>query len=604
MKYLKVQICNTLWQFAIVTLMVTGPFLVGQGLPTETSVLFAGSGVCASCHEPGGPNPGALLGPDGEDVSPTTQWRSTMMANAARDPLWRAKVSAEISGFPALQQIIEDKCTTCHTPMPRTEAHYLGNEYYSIDGIEEDPLAMDGVSCTLCHQIMADNMGLDESFSGHYQINEDHIIYGPYTNPVANPMINQSGYTPVYSEHIESSELCATCHTLFTPYVDSSGTILGEAPEQTPYLEWLNSSFPADGVGCQTCHMPYLFDPIVISNRPNSLGSRTPYAQHYFVGGNIFMLKLLKQFGGELGVTASEANFDSTIALTYRLLQNETAEITLDPSWYSSQTLQVGVRVQNNTGHKFPTAYPSRRAWIKLMVTTDTDTVFTSGDWDPQTGQINGLDTPYEPHHNIIDSPDQVQIYQPIPQNVYGDPTFTLLMISGYAKDNRIPPIGFTTDGPHYDSTAVAGNALSDPDFNRDESGAEGSGSDIITYRIGSLDPLQQYYITAELLYQSVSPEYLADLEQYDTPEVNAFFGYYNQVTNAPVVIDETSSLAPMGDVCLPGDLNDDNLLDVLDIVLLVNCILEGESCSCGDLNEDGVNDVLDVVGLVGLIIG
>ncbi|MEZ4765321.1 MAG: hypothetical protein R3C26_19700 [Calditrichia bacterium] len=40
-----------------------------------------------------------------------------MMANA-KDPLFRAKVSAEVAENPALQAVIEDKCTTCHAPIP------------------------------------------------------------------------------------------------------------------------------------------------------------------------------------------------------------------------------------------------------------------------------------------------------------------------------------------------------------------------------------------------------------------------------------------------------------------------------------------------------
>jgi len=85
-----------------------------QSLPTETSILFSGAGNCSLCHIAGG---GAFTTQAGTDISPTTLWRSTMMANAARDPLWQAKVTAEVAEHPALQTVIEDKCTTCHRPM-------------------------------------------------------------------------------------------------------------------------------------------------------------------------------------------------------------------------------------------------------------------------------------------------------------------------------------------------------------------------------------------------------------------------------------------------------------------------------------------------------
>ncbi len=128
-------------------------FLYAQNLPTETSTLFSGSGNCASCHAPGAPNTSALLDSRGRDVSPVTLWRSTMMANSARDPLWRAKVSVETLLTPSLKAYIKDKCTTCHAPMGRTESIANGAAFYSIAEMESDPLAMDGVSCTVCHQI-------------------------------------------------------------------------------------------------------------------------------------------------------------------------------------------------------------------------------------------------------------------------------------------------------------------------------------------------------------------------------------------------------------------------------------------------------------------
>ena len=55
----------------------------------------------------------------------------------------------------------------------------------------------------------------------------------------------------------------------------------------------------------------------------------------------------------------------------------------------------------------------------------------------------------------------------------------------------------------------------------------------------------------------------------------------------------------------LPGDLNDDGLVNVLDVVILVNIILGlGEQNPAGDLNDDGLINVLDVVILVNMILG
>ena len=72
------------------------------------------------------------------------------------------------------------------------------------------------------------------------------------------------GYTPTYSPHTDQSAMCASCHTLITQTVDLSGNFTGgEFVEQATYHEYLNSSFPAANIKCQTCHMPQLGDPIV-----------------------------------------------------------------------------------------------------------------------------------------------------------------------------------------------------------------------------------------------------------------------------------------------------------------------------------------------------
>jgi len=55
------------------------------------------------------------------------------------------------------------------------------------------------------------------------------------------------------------------------------------------------------------------------------------------------------------------------------------------------------------------------------------------------------------------------------------------------------------------------------------------------------------------------------------------------------------------------GDLNQDGLINVQDIILTINIIVgtppsDYELCS-GDINEDGVIDILDVVLLINLIL-
>ena len=54
---------------------------------------FSGSGNCGLCHN-------GLFDAERNDVSIETEWSATMMANAARDPLWRAKFASEMRRNP------------------------------------------------------------------------------------------------------------------------------------------------------------------------------------------------------------------------------------------------------------------------------------------------------------------------------------------------------------------------------------------------------------------------------------------------------------------------------------------------------------------------
>jgi hypothetical protein len=53
----------------------------------------------------------------------------------------------------------------------------------------------------------------------------------------------------------------------------------------------------------------------------------------------------------------------------------------------------------------------------------------------------------------------------------------------------------------------------------------------------------------------------------------------------------------------VPGDVNQDTLINVQDIILIVNMILNSNSDSSGDVNQDGVINILDVVQVVNIIL-
>jgi len=498
-------------------------------LPTGTSTLFSGSGNCILCHN----SNGDAMTWNGVDVSPITYWRSTMMGNASKDPLWRAMVAEEVNNFPQHQELIESTCLKCHSPMGYTQAIYNGQSGYSMDELKQDPLANDGVSCTVCHQVKPDNFGTQESYSGNYNIQADSILYGPYENSDTTLMWAVIGYKSQYSPHLNQSELCATCHTLFTPTMDAQGNVVGEFPEQTPYLEWKNSVYPSQNIQCQDCHMPIIYDPIKISGMGN-FPPRTPFWRHTFVGGNFYMQNLLKNNIDSLGLTADSEQFDSTIARTAYSLAEQSVELTTSAKYKDGQ-LQVDVYVKNLTGHKIPTGIPFRRMWVHLVVEQGAgNVIFESGEWD-NTGKIINYNSDYEPHYNLINSDDEVQVYEGVFVNTDQEVTYTLLRASEYVKDNRIPPKGFTTTHPSYDSIKISGNAHSDSNFNFTGT-TEGSGGDSVRYVIPNVQNTD-YTVTVEICYQTVKPELVDYIRNINNGDINSFVGMYDALPNIPFIM-------------------------------------------------------------------
>jgi hypothetical protein len=523
-------------------------YRAGLGLASGANNYFMGSGNCNGCHGHD-PNGFAMITGEGVDVNVVDDWRSSMMANSARDPFWRAKVSHEVQVNPANQAALEDKCTSCHAPMGRHDKHLMGQGPYSIAELEQDVLAQDGVSCVPCHIQSADSIGLFNS--GNLKFDTlGNPLYGPYGGPddpialFGAPMTAFVGYQPLYGEHINDGGLCASCHTLVTETADLSGNLTGGTfVEQATYHEWLNSFFNnkehVNGITCQGCHVPRINDGVVISANYLFLQPRTPFGLHYFAGANVFMLNMLKQHIGDLGLTANAAQFDSTILRTTQLLQENS--LLLEPAMAARtvDTAFIDVKLTNLAGHKFPSGYPARRAWVELVVTNAAgDTLFRSGGWD-STYDVIGHDASWEPHYDVITAPDQAQIYELVMADVNGDRTTTLERAASKLKDNRLTPSGFTTTHYAYDTTTVAGVSASDIDFNKDDLGVEGSGTDIVHYHVPVGGYTGVLNVRTRFWYQSAPPRYMTEMFAYSGAAIDTFKTYFLDADNSPVLVKE-----------------------------------------------------------------
>lgn len=554
-----------------------------QSLPpvTEDRVVakahreMVSSDQCMSCHSgdtsPFGPN----MLKDGVDISPWGEWRWSMMGLAGRDPIFFAQLETEVavhSGKDFSSETIQNTCLVCHGVMGQREynrAH--SGESFTIDRVlqnnEDDPenfmggLARDGVSCAVCHQIG------DQSEFPIFQIDtgkfflEDPVdgvlqMYGQYTEPTAQPMLESLGTQPRYGAHVKDSLLCASCHLVKLPVLDTAGEVMDHKYEQATFFEWQNSQFAAKGgtfKSCQDCHMPQTFhgtDPLKFKianiqdqDFPETEGSaahknievlpRGDFSRHELSGINVFGLEFFRQYPQILGVrtksfmTGLENGLDNSVANS---LETAARSATLEilSSNLNAGVVETKVKVTNLAGHRFPSGVGFRRLFVEFVVKDGSGLVIWGSGRSNDLGLITdasgkplasethetlpGGGQAYEPHHQVVDSEDQAQVYGELIRGSDGTFNTTFLGRAEEVKDNRLLPKGWTAAGPaemdpdFVETTEPVGEAANDPDF------TDGTGSDTVTYRAGlPSGATGPFTVEARLYYQAIPPGYLKD---------------------------------------------------------------------------------------------
>jgi len=490
-------------------------------LPASASAgdLFLTSDNCMACHN-------GMISPQGQDLSIGIDWRSTMMANASRDPYWQAGVRRETLDHPKASSAIEHECSLCHMPMAHVQAKALGQDesvFVNLGRAATGPrtlLAQDGVSCTVCHQIRPDNFGKPESFVGGFSIDTDSShprkAMGPFDvkGPVARVMASATLFTPEKASHLRASELCATCHTLITQALDGDGKPVGRLPEQVPYQEWLESSF-RPSTTCADCHLPKVAGETPVANLLAE--PRSGVGRHEFLGGNFMVPGILKALRAPMPALGQDLERDMEKTRTF--LSEKAATLAIvDPAVVEGK-LTATLVVENLAGHKLPTAYPSRRAWLHVVVKDQAGaTLFESGALD-SAGRIVGNDndtdaTRFEPHHAVIASSEEVQIYEAILGDLQGRVTTGLLQATSYLKDNRVLPRGFDKTKAAAD-VAVKGGALADGDFS--------GGADRVGLSVALPKDAIPATLQAELLYTPIGYRWAENLRVVDSVESRRF---------------------------------------------------------------------------------
>lgn len=529
---------------------------------------FVTSDQCMSCHFGDRTNFGPNMVVDNEfDVSPYGEWRWTMMGLAGRDPIFYAQLESEVAlhvtpggAFPTPEDL-ENVCLRCHGVMGQRQfTHDNPDELFSVAKAMAHTtyggLARDGISCMACHRIEnTAGIPLQQIQTGNFPVappdaNGNVTLYGPYANPLERPMQEALAVNPVLGEHMKDSRLCASCHTVFLPVLDQGGQVIDQKYEQATYLEWQNSQF-RDGSpnvqSCQDCHMPDTFagQPLTFklasiqdqdfpltaflaSLADITVQPRPGIRRHVFVGANVFGLSFFRQFPDILGVRLNDYmsglsnGLDRSIQKTVEMVQERSGSVQVVSSARAGDQATVRLRVRNLAGHRFPSGVGFRRLFLEVVFLdaqgqvvwgsgrTNSLGVIVGPDGQPLPSEFHeGTPQAFQPHYQVVDAQTKVQIYEELEQDASGRFSTSFLSRVTEVKDNRLLPVGWTTNGPpgfepeFAEATRPVGDAATDPDF------TNGQGEDVLDY-VAALPPgTGPVTVRATLWSQSIPPGYL-----------------------------------------------------------------------------------------------
>ena len=423
---------------------------------------------CSACHS-GGTDQGGLR------HRPWDSWAGTMMANAARDPLYLAALTVAQQDSPGIGTF----CIRCHSP----QAFVRGD---AADGFGNALTADDreGVACEACHRSTASPPG---PYAGNAQLVWDPgaVKHGPYEGA------DSPAHTTLADPFTSSSALCGQCHQLENPLVhrlDAAGTDTGQPfPLDTTYAEWRASSF-ASGAGkkeCIDCHMPRAKGDLTLSTFPTAKTRSNP-RMHGFVGGNAWGISAVQAAEPALA-KARELSFNGMKAAALTMLQSalrvDVEILGAAGAVKPGASFDVRVRVTNLTGHRFPTGYADgRRAFLRVELLDGSNTVRRS---------VEPEDHVYEAVHEARAPGDQ-----------HGQ-EFHIARSNTIVKDSRIPPAGFVP-GPQ---TPIVG-----ADYGDGHGGVRAYDEGTFHFTAPDSAPPGRLRVRATVLYQATVPGMVKEL--------------------------------------------------------------------------------------------
>jgi hypothetical protein len=515
-------------------------------------------GKCDNCH-----------GGYDQSVEPAFNWRGSMMAQAARDPLFYACLAIANQDAPESG----DLCIRCHSP-----DGWLNGRSIPTDGSALNNNDREGVQCDFCHKLVKpsdlgtnpypgdpdytnDTYPQDQSYLAKLGIIPDWSANGMYiaddNNAKRGPFIDAAAkHQMLYSPFHQDANLCGTCHDVSNPVYtrNESGKYVPNAfnepapdfdlrtmfPIERTFSEWQVSDYntpsgvyaPQFGGNkdyvstCQDCHM---HDVTGVGCNKRGAPTRTDLPLHDLTGGNTFIPRLL---GALFPDEIDQATLDAGIQRATRMLESA-ATLSLSVTEQGSDYL-AHVRVTNETGHKLPSGYPEgRRIWLNVKAyDVSANLIYESGAYDFDTAVLTH-DTDikvYEIEPGISNSLAPVV-------NLPAGKSFHFVLNDTIYKDNRIPPRGFTN--------ANFETIQSEP---VDYSYGDGEYWDDTDYLLPGITA----YVEVTLYYQTISKDYVEFLQSENRTNDwgNTFYDLWAaNGKSAPVVMgSENYTITPFVD--------------------------------------------------------
>ncbi len=571
---------------------------------------------CATCHGSYSPT-----------AAPFRNWVGSMMAQAARAPIWTASVAIATQDAASAGQF----CIRCHAPVAWLGDRHRNGSFDQFDWITD----FDGVNCHFCHRLVNPDLGplsasgyLDNDpydadpdpevvmpllmsgdwpisaarSNGAYVVDPDDVRRGPFDDVPVNYHSVPMHTSPFHSQ----SALCGTCHDVSNintvrladgsygvdaiGAAHATGKVHEMFPEQRTYSEWLNSQFATSGVAypdhrfggnhptgvmrtCQDCHMPDQAGAGCVLLVGTKF-ERPDVPHHGFAGANSWVVRAVRaQMGDDasfLGLTQSRT--DDAVSRNVQMLRDAS----------DAELLQQGallrVRITNQSGHKLPTGIAEgRRMWVNVrFLDAANATLSESGAYDSATGTLLDPSAKQYGAHMVTSGPVAAAANLP-------DPTdFHIALLNEVVTDNRIPPRGFTNA-----SYAAFGG---EP---RGATYADGQYWDDTHFAI----PAGAVRAVVIVYHQTTTREYIEFLRDTNTTNTlgqDAYDLWVQWGRSAPVAMDSvTTAIAPF---CRTGDLNCDGVVDGLDLGLL----LSAWGTPAGDVTGDGTTNGADLGALLG----